>query len=50
LPKLLSQFWGGHLYVVRNAIFYLLFQAFGPAPPGYFWTVLLTHLLNAALL
>jgi len=50
LPQLLDQFWGGHLYVVRNAIFYGLFHVFGPDPRGYFWTVLLTHLLNTALL
>jgi hypothetical protein len=50
LPRLLSQLWGGHLYVVRNAVFYGLLQVFGPDPRGYFWTVLVTHLLNTALL
>lgn len=41
---------GGHVLLVRNAVFWLTFQVFGAWPEFYFATVLLTHLLNVALL
>ncbi len=41
---------GGHMLVTRNAIFRLWYEVFGPDPRDFFWTVLLTHLLNVALL
>lgn len=50
LPRLLSRLWGGHLYIVGNAVFYCLFHVFGLDPRGYFLIVLATHLLNTALL
>jgi hypothetical protein len=40
----------GHLYLVRNAVFYATFRAFGPDPRPYFWCELLTHLVNVLLL
>jgi len=46
---LLSPF-GGHNYLVRNLIFYLTYHAIGLRADLYFWGVLLTHLLNVALL
>ena len=42
--------YGGHLYVVRNALFALLYWLFGPDPHAYYWVALLTHLANVALL
>jgi len=50
LSDLLGQVWGGHLLVLYNAVLWTMFQAFGTDPRGYAWTVLLTHLLNTALL
>jgi hypothetical protein len=41
---------GGHMLMMRNAIFYLTFQLFGPQPQYYYWSVFLTHLLNVYLL
>jgi hypothetical protein len=41
---------GGHNLLVRNLVFYGSYQAFGLHAEGYFWTVLLTHLLNVWLL
>src|SRR5207253_4732554 len=41
---------GGHLYFVRNAMFYVSYQLFGDKPQYYFGAVLLTHLLNVFLL
>ena len=41
---------GGHLLVVRNAVFLVQHALFGAAPDGYYWTAYLTHLVNAALL
>src|SRR5262249_44386069 len=41
---------GGHLYLVRNAVFAGMYQIFGPEPRPWFWSVLLTHLLNVLLL
>jgi len=48
--RFLTQVFGGHLYVVRNAIFLLMFRLFGPDPRPWFCSVLLTHLLNVLLL
>src|SRR5262249_36756512 len=50
LPHLLTQIWGGHLYVVRNAVFAGMYAVFGPEPRPWFTSVLLTHLLNVLLL
>ncbi|MBX3025584.1 hypothetical protein KF840_11825 [bacterium] len=41
---------GGHMLVVRNALFALSHALFGVDPRGYFWMVLATHLLNIGLL
>lgn len=41
---------GGHMLMFRNVIFWLSFQLFGAYPEFYQATVLLTHLLNVALL
>src|SRR5262249_43204730 len=50
LPHLLTQIWGGHLYVVRNAVFAGMYAVFGPEPRPWFTSVLLTHLVNVLLL
>lgn len=42
--------YGGHVLVARNFVFYICYQLFGTQAQGYFWLVLLTHLLNVALL
>src|SRR5262245_16182800 len=41
---------GGHVLVARNALFYLIFWLVGPHPELFYWSALLTHLLNVALL
>jgi hypothetical protein len=41
---------GGHNLLVRNTIFYTWWQLFGLHAAPYFWTVLLTHLLNVWLM
>jgi hypothetical protein len=41
---------GGHVLLTRNTIFYLLWRLFGPHPGAYYWSLLLTHLLNVGLL
>lgn len=41
---------GGHALVVRNAAFYAFARLFGTQASAYFLVVLLTHLLNTALL
>jgi hypothetical protein len=41
---------GGHTLVARNLVFYLCDWAFGTNPAGYFWLVLITHVINVALL
>lgn len=41
---------GGHNLLVRNAIFYTWWHLFGLHAAPYFWTVLLTHLLNVWLM
>src|SRR5262249_13592190 len=48
--SLLVLIWGGHLLVVPNAVLYGMFRLFGADPRPYFWSVLLTHALNTALL
>jgi hypothetical protein len=40
----------GHVYVVRNAVFYVFAQLFGTDAGAYFTIVWLTHVLNVALL
>lgn len=40
----------GHVVIVRNALFYASYEAFGMAAPAWFSMVLLTHLVNVALL
>src|SRR5262249_35288723 len=40
----------GHLYMVRNALFSLSYAVFGAEPAAFFWSVLLTHLVNVGLL
>jgi hypothetical protein len=41
---------GGHMLVVRNAVFALCHALFGTDPLGYFVLVLLTHFVNVLLL
>jgi hypothetical protein len=41
---------GGHMYLLRNALFLLSYRAFGPDPRWFFAMVLVTHLLNVWLL
>jgi hypothetical protein len=48
--RLLILPWAGHLYTVRNTVFAVMFRLFGADPRPYFWSVLLTHALNTALL
>jgi hypothetical protein len=50
LPHFFTQIFGGHLYIVRNVVFAAMYGAFGPEPRPWFWSVLLTHLLNVFLL
>lgn len=42
--------YGNHLLVTRNAIYALCFQLFGTEPRWYFLSMLITHLVNVALL
>jgi hypothetical protein len=48
--RLLLRTWGGHVYTVRNTLFDVMFRLFGTNPRPYFWSVLVTHGLNALLL
>ncbi len=41
---------GGHNLLLRNLVFYASYRLFGLRADLYFWTVLLTHLLNVFLL
>src|SRR5262249_25136181 len=50
LLKFLLTMHGGHLLVVRNAVFALCYHLFGTDAPAYFWVVLATHLANVLLL
>lgn len=50
LPAFLFKPWFGHLFALRNAAFAGLFRVFDTDPTGYFAAVLLTHLVNVALL
>ena len=49
-PAFLLIPFGGHLCIVRNAVYLLLFELFGPAPYGYHLSAVLTHVANTALL
>jgi hypothetical protein len=40
----------GHMYLVRNAIFYALFRLFGMWPTGFFAVALAVHVINVLLL
>jgi hypothetical protein len=40
---------GGHLCLARNAIFYVVYRLFGFDPRPYYWSALLTHLVNVWL-
>jgi hypothetical protein len=40
----------GHVYLVRNAIYYIVARLFGTNTDGYFTVVWCTHLLNVGLL
>ncbi len=50
VPAFLLIPFGGHLCIVRNAVYLLLFELFGPAPYGYHLSAVLTHVANTALL
>src|SRR5262249_44991187 len=41
---------GGHAYLARNVMFVASYDLFGLRSEAYYWVVLLTHLLNVALL
>lgn len=41
---------GGHILLFRNTLFYLTFQIAGPTPELFYWSALITHLLNVLLL
>jgi hypothetical protein len=41
---------GGHVYLLRNLVFYATYQLFGFDPQPYFACVLATHLVNVLLL
>lgn len=41
---------GGHVYVVRNFVFFLCWHLFGMQPFGYYALALLTHVVNVGLL
>src|SRR5262249_22772329 len=45
-----SELFIGQLYLVRNLVFAGLFHVFGPDPRPFFWSMLLTHLVNVLLL
>lgn len=49
LRFLLTPF-GGHNFLVRNVVFLGMYRTVGLRDDLYFWSVLLTHLLNVALL
>jgi len=40
----------GHNFLVRNLVFFGMYRTVGLREDAYFWTVLVTHLLNVALL
>lgn len=42
--------YAGHMYLVRNAVFYASFRFFDMEPAGYFALALATHVVNALLL
>ncbi len=50
LAQFLLNMHGGHLLMTRNALFVLSHALFGTNACGYFWLVLLTHLVNVFLL
>jgi hypothetical protein len=41
---------GGNAFLVRNLVFLATYRLFGVDPVAFQWTVLITHLLNVALL
>jgi len=41
--------YGGHAYLVRNTILYVLYESFGLNPTGYFVFGFLLHLVNVAM-
>ncbi|MEO8605605.1 MAG: hypothetical protein ABI629_23755 [bacterium] len=47
--RFLLRMHGGHLLMTRNAVFILCYDVFGSDPRPYFALVLLTHLVNVAL-
>src|SRR5262245_10892178 len=49
VPVFLLRPFGGHNYLVRNSIFLASYELFGLRAGLYYWTVLLTHLVNVAL-
>jgi hypothetical protein len=42
--------YGGHLQLARNVVFLVSARVFGTDPVPFYWTALLTHLANVALL
>jgi hypothetical protein len=50
LRDLLLEPFGGHVLIVRNAVFALTFELFGLDPRPFYWSLYLTHLLNVWLL
>ncbi len=47
--RLVTSPYGGHMCMVRNAVWYGSFLAFGMRPEGYFATVLATHVVNVVM-
>lgn len=50
LPVFLLRPFGGQAFLTRNLVFWASYQAFGPDPVWFQWTVLLAHLANVWLL
>src|SRR5262245_30356169 len=50
LASFLLEPFGGHVYLVRNTIFFLTYRLFGPEPVPFLACMLLTHLVNVWLL
>ena len=48
--RFLVEPYGGHVYLTRNAIFWVCAALFDGRPAPYFWLALATHLLNVWLL
>lgn len=50
LREVLLDPFGGHLLLVRNAVFAAMYRLFGANPAPFYWSLFLTYLLNVWLL